>query len=279
MNNYKKHSNSNPLYRLWKSTRQKCQNPSNTSYKSYGAKGIKFYQPWEDFDIFYRWALSNNYQDRYSLLRYDESSDYSPDNCYFSPKYRHHGFSDTRLYVEWRQMLNRCQCPSHKSFSDYGGRGISVCAEWQVFETYKDWAISHGYSDNLTIDRKDVNGNYEPSNCRFVDMVAQCNNRRSSKFLTYQGRTLSMSQWSRELGISRFVISARVKQGLPIEEILRKELHAHRGENHSQNLITFQGMTLNQQQWADKIGISPSSLGRRLKRMSIEEALSLPKRE
>jgi hypothetical protein len=175
-------------------------------------------------------------------------------------------------------MKLRCQSPSHKSYKDYGGRGISVCQEWQTFEPYKEWALANGYSDSLTIDRIDVNGNYEPSNCRFVDLITQCNNRRSSRFITYQGKTLSHAQWARELGVSRNVIHGRVKRGLPINEVLTKDKYLHRGENHHQKLITFNGLTMNQKQWAEKIGITPTSLMRRLRVMSIEEALTQPKK-
>lgn len=274
MNIYKKHSNDNPLYLIWKSIRQKCQNPNNRAYKTFGAKGLYFYPEWEDFDVFSDWSLSHGYHDHLSLVRYDESKSYTPDNCFFSQKFQTHGLSHSRLYNQWRMMINRCTCPSHKSYADYGGRGISVCDEWKTFVNYKEWALSHGYNDSLTIDRIDVDGNYEPSNCRFADMITQCNNRRSSKFLTYQGKTLSQSQWARELGLSRSVIHGRVKRGLPVEEILRTEKHAHRGENHHQKLITFNGVTMNQKQWAEKIGISPQSISRRLKTMSVEQALT-----
>ena len=278
MNIYKKHSNDNPLYKLWKSTRQKCQNPSNKSYKSFGGRGILFHEDWNDFDVFSSWALANGYAKGKTIEQIDKDASFSPDNCFFSVKFQHHGMSQTRLYLEWKNMLLRCNTPSHKSYKDYGGRGISVCSQWHEFPTFKDWALANGYNDDLFIDRIDVNGNYEPSNCRFVDMVTQCNNRRSSKFLTYQGKTLSHAQWARELGLSRSVIHQRAKRGLPVEEILRTEKHAHRGENHHQKLITFNGVTMNQKQWAEKIGITPTSLMRRLRVMSIEQALTQPKK-
>lgn len=277
MNIYKKHSNDNPLYLLWKSVRQKCQNPSNKSYKSFGGRGILFHEDWNNFDVFSDWAIANDYAKGKTLELIDKDASFSPDNCFFSVKFQHHGMSQTRLYTEWRTMLNRCKHPSHKSYADYGGRGIKVCAEWQDFITFKDWSLSHGYSDELTLDRIDVNGDYEPSNCRFVDMVTQCNNRRSSKFLTYQGKTLSLAQWARELGVSRAIVSQRLKRGLPVEEVLRTEKHAHRGGAHYQKLITFKGVTLNQKQWAEKIGITPTSLMRRIEKWGIERALTQTK--
>jgi DNA-binding XRE family transcriptional regulator len=278
MNIYKKHSNENPLYKLWKSTRQKCQNPSNKSYKSFGGKGIFFYDDWNDFDVFSDWALDNDYAKGKTIELIDKNASFSPENCFFSSRFQHHGMSQSRLYKEWRGMLLRCTTPSHKSYKDYGGRGISVCTQWHEFPNFQEWALANGYNDNLTIDRIDVNGNYEPSNCRFTDMITQCNNRRSSKFITYQGKTMSQAQWARELGISRGAITQRAKRNLPVNEILRTEKHAHRGEKHRQNLITFNGITMNQKQWAERVGVSPTTLGRRLKEWGIERALTQPPR-
>lgn len=77
-----------------------------------------------------------------------------------------HGFAGTRLYKCWQEMMRRCYGKNRSAYRYYGGRGICVCNEWHNFENFKNWALSNGYAENLSIDRIGVNGNYEPSNCR-----------------------------------------------------------------------------------------------------------------
>lgn len=90
-----------------------------------------------------------------------------------------HGGSATRLYHIWQAMKNRTQnIGDARAFGYYGARGISVCSEWQQFEPFRAWALANGYADNLSIDRVDNDGNYEPSNCRWADQATQVRNRR-----------------------------------------------------------------------------------------------------
>lgn len=92
-----------------------------------------------------------------------------------------HGMANTRIYREWCAMRNRCTNKSNISYINYGGRGISVCDEWlNDFVNFYNWAMANGYKDDLTIDRIDVNGNYEPSNCRFISNKEQQMNKRMS---------------------------------------------------------------------------------------------------
>lgn len=92
-----------------------------------------------------------------------------------------HGMAKTRLNNIWHGMKQRCYNPNTKCYCNYGGRGIVVCNEWlHDFSAFRDWALESGYADNLSIDRVDVNGNYEPSNCRWATSSEQRVNQRSS---------------------------------------------------------------------------------------------------
>lgn len=93
-----------------------------------------------------------------------------------------HGGSSTRLYHIYAHMKSRCYCPTNAKYRLYGGRGIRICDKWlSGFAHFRDWALSNGYRDDLTIDRIDPDGNYEPSNCRWATLAEQSRNRRCVK--------------------------------------------------------------------------------------------------
>lgn len=141
--------------------------------------------------------------------------------CYNTDRITTHGMAGTPEYNSWQDMKDRCLNPNNRRFEHYGGRGITVCDEWKdSFETF--YADMGPRPEEHSLDRIDVNGNYEASNCRWADNATQA-------------------------------------------------------RNTTQNvIITFDGITLCQQDWADKIGISYSGLRKRLSKMTIEEALSKP---
>lgn len=101
-----------------------------------------------------------------------------------------HGLSYDNLYIRWAAMKARCYNPKHTSYKNYGGRGIRICDEWRNdFSSFYEWAIHNGYRKDLTIDRIDNNGNYEPSNCRWVSRIVQQNNRRNTRKERFFGVT------------------------------------------------------------------------------------------
>lgn len=137
-----------------------------------------------------------------------------------------HGESRTRLYKIWVGIKSRCYDKQSRSFHKYGQRGITVCKEWcDYYEVFKEWAIANGYQDNLTLDRIDNEGNYEPSNCRWATQKEQQNNRRNNHLLTYNDETLTVSQWNEKLGFPRGTISQRLnKLGWSVEKALTTNL-------------------------------------------------------
>lgn len=123
-------------------------------------------------------CLQREYQQKISSMR---------------PVHITHGMSNTRLYRIWCGMKKRCYNPKHKNYNSYGGRGISVCDEWlNNFSLFCEWAMEHGYTDILTIDRIDVNGNYEPCNCRWVTWAEQARNKRNTKEADHERKDQSI---------------------------------------------------------------------------------------
>lgn len=102
------------------------------------------------------------------------------------------------LYSRWHSMVWRCTRPSNPQWSDYGGRGISVCAEWLDFDTYADWFLAQGGNRDLQVDRTDNDGNYSPVNCRLVTRTRNARNKRNTVFLTAFGETKAAQDWAED---------------------------------------------------------------------------------
>ena len=137
---------------------------------------------------------------------------------------RKHGMHGTRLYFIWQNMKNRCNKPTDSHFHNYGGRGISVCSEWENdFSKFSDWAIASGYTEELTIDRIDNNKGYSPDNCRWVSKAAQNRNKRNSILIEYEGKTQTLSEWAREKGIHKSTLVYRYHQGKTGNELFHKQ--------------------------------------------------------
>lgn len=135
-----------------------------------------------------------------------------------------HNKTKTRLYKTWANIKTRCYNPKFTYYKYYGGRGIKMCDEWQAFEAFHAWAITSGYSDNLTIERIKNDGNYEPGNCKWVTMKEQANNKSSNQNLSYAGKTQTLKQWSEEIGISYYALIQRLHLGWSAKEILTTKI-------------------------------------------------------
>lgn len=126
--------------------------------------------------------------------------------------------SKSRTYNCWANMLQRCCNPNSTMYRYYGGRGITVCERWLDFASF--YADMGDAPPNLTIERKDTNGNYEPSNCKWADFTEQVLNRRCTRWISCGGQTLTITQWARETGIKHGVISKRIASGWSVEDAL-----------------------------------------------------------
>lgn len=149
--------------------------------------------------------------------------------CYSKEIHRTHGGCGSRLYAVWKDMKGRCFNPNHRFYSDYGGRGITVCEQWLTFEIFQRWAISAGYDPNAekwtcTLDRINNSIGYCPENCRWADMKTQGRNKRNNRMIEYHGQCKSLSEWVNELGLSYQTVYARLtRYRLSVEEAFERK--------------------------------------------------------
>lgn len=181
-----------------------------------------------------------------------------------------HGMSNSRIYRTWFGMKKRCLSPNDKAYKHYGGRGISICDEWMDFQKFYDWSMENGYTDELTIERIDVNGNYCPENCKWIPFKEQAYNKRTNRLITYKGETKTMKEWSEEYGIRMSVIHERLKKGMSVEETFTTPVEVKR------NLVTYNGETKNLSEWARETGINRATIQGRLQcGWPVSDALTL----
>lgn len=189
-----------------------------------------------------------------------------------------HGMSNTRLYQCYRKMLRRCT--HEKNWKD---KGITVCDEWRLNpQSFLDWAINNGYSDELTLDRIDVYGNYCPENCRWATMFEQAQNKTTSRKITIGGITHTLSEWSRISGVKSATISKRIEHGYPEEEWLIPVYTVYHTEDCTDKrgshfrYITINGVTNTLSEWEKISGLSRRTISARIKRGWSESDLLLP---
>ena len=137
-----------------------------------------------------------------------------------------HGEEGTRLYITWRNMKARCQNYKHKQYKDWGGRGITVCEEWQEYIPFRDWAMANGYQENLTIDRIDNNdGMYEPNNCRWITQAEQ--NRNYRRNIMVNG--LCLKDYCEKFNLPYHTIKARITRlKWPIEVAISQPIFKYK---------------------------------------------------
>ena len=132
-----------------------------------------------------------------------------------------HGLRHTRLYRIWSNIKTRCYNVNDPHYERWGARGVGMCDEWRNdFKSFYDWSISKGYSDELTIDRINSNGNYEPTNCRWVTLAENNRNKPHVRYITHNGKTQTIGQWTKELGLGKETIRERLKRGWSETEAL-----------------------------------------------------------
>ena len=142
---------------------------------------------------------------------------------------RKHGMTNSKLYTIWLNMKSRCRYPGNTMYHNYGGRGIRYCDEWNDFEEFKTWAENAGYKEGLSLERIDVDGNYEPENCKWIPISQQSLNQRRSHRVTAFGKTQTIKEWADESGIKYDTIERRINcYGWSPEEAVSVPPHGRR---------------------------------------------------
>lgn len=142
-----------------------------------------------------------------------------------------------RLYRIWSSMKRRCNNPHSDKYTYYGGRGISVCEEWNSFEEFYRWSVENGYNDTLSIDRIDPDGNYEPSNCRWATLKEQMNNKRNNQMFNYEGQILPITKVEEITGIGRYTLRQRRKYGWDDYRATHTPIQPHKPYKNTKNIM------------------------------------------
>lgn len=190
---------------------------------------------------------------------------------------RIHGECRTRLYEIWVDMKKRCYNPKSHAYHRYGGRGISVCDTWKdSYESFRNWAISNGYSDDLTIDRINNEQGYSPDNCRWVDMKVQNNNRCNNRYIEWNGERHTVSEWARILNVDRRVLHGRFKNGWSVDKTLTTPVQKQKKPCK----ILWNGEYHTISEWSKILNINIHTLDKRFScGWSVDDAFTRPIRE
>ena len=170
---------------------------------------------------------------------------------------KRHGYSGTDIHGIWVQMRRRCENPKSGNYARYGGRGITVCERWKIFENFL--ADMGERPSGTSIERRNNDGHYEPNNCYWATSTQQNNNRSSNVVLEFSGERLTVRQWAKKLGISHHTIHTRIAKSLPIEEILAPVADI-------QLIAEYDGKTKPLLEWSRELGLNYATLVRRYHR-------------
>ena len=132
-----------------------------------------------------------------------------------------HGKHGTKLHWVWLSMRQRCNNPKNKAYKNYGGRGISVCNSWGAFETFEIWALNNGYSEGLSIDRIENDGNYEPDNCRWIPLAEQNLNTRKNRLVDSPLGRMPLAELSRRSGVNYGTLLSRIEREVSDGHLLK----------------------------------------------------------
>lgn len=132
-----------------------------------------------------------------------------------------HGGAGTRLYEIWCGMRKRCNNPNSKRYKNYGGRGIKIANEWEEYEEFQRWAVENGYQDGLTLERKDVDGDYCPENCTWIPLKSQALNKTSNIKIEIDGIEKPLSEWCKQFGLKYSTAYSRIHRGIDPEDAIK----------------------------------------------------------
>jgi len=180
-----------------------------------------------------------------------------------------HGKTKTRTYNVWISMRKRCLNPNHKSYNDYGGRGITICNKW--LDNFENFLDDMGESPNgKSLDRIDNNKGYYKDNCRWSSWKEQANNRRNSKIINFNGKSMCCSDWEKELNFGSGLIGKRLKNGWGMNKILTTPAKPIRVK------FEYMGQIKTLSEWSKFLGISSHTLYDRLhvQKLSINESFN-----
>lgn len=179
-----------------------------------------------------------------------------------------------RIFSIWRNMLARCSIDSKRKDADYyAQKGIRVCEEWKTYESFEKWALENGYDENLTIDRIDENGDYEPNNCQWITIAEQQRKKKCNRWFSHKGTNKILSDWANELNIPLKTLADRIdKLGYSFEEAINKKP----GLNKNSVILIYEGKEVNLTMLSKVCGISVSTVSKHIKQGdSVEQIVEL----